>query len=85
MFSKIPESTVKKDPKIAEKLADVCYDIGKWALANRKADLSITWLERAYEANALSMQGLQKLGPDGNDMRLVILHALGQSRKPDST
>ncbi|KAL2219458.1 meiosis protein SPO22/ZIP4 like-domain-containing protein [Thermoascus aurantiacus ATCC 26904] len=76
MFSKIPESTVKKDPKIAEKLADVCYDIGKWALANRKADLSITWLERAYEANALSIQGLQKLGPDGNDMRLVILHAL---------
>ncbi|KAL2008732.1 hypothetical protein VTN00DRAFT_6926 [Thermoascus crustaceus] len=77
LFSKIPRSAVKKDLNLAEQLADLCYDIGKWILSNRKADLAITWLERAAEANMGSSQTLEQPNANGNDMRLVILHAIG--------
>ncbi|KAL2001085.1 hypothetical protein VTN02DRAFT_2252 [Thermoascus thermophilus] len=76
LFSKIPRSAVKKDPKLAEQLADLCYDVGNRTLSNRKADLAIIWLERAAEADIVSSQRLEEPNTNGNDMRLVILHAL---------
>lgn len=77
LFSKIPLSAVKKDLKLAEQLTDLCYDIGKWTLSKRKADLATIWLERAAEADMVSSQRLKTPNTDGNVMRLVILHALG--------
>jgi hypothetical protein len=59
----------------AEVVGDLLYEIGKDAFAKNNYELSIKWLERAYDA--LSEQNLDLLSSDASELRLSIMHSIG--------
>jgi hypothetical protein len=76
MFTKVSAAYVKQNPSIAEKLADLLYDIGKGLMTQDQHSLAASWLQRSYEV--LSQHSLDKLGPNAGDLRFCILHGLGE-------
>ena len=58
-----------------EVIADLLYEIGKDALTQKKHELAVKWLERAYDA--LSEQDLDQLSPEASELRLSIMHSIG--------
>lgn len=75
MFSKISFSYLK-NPASAENLADLFYEIGSSMLAAGQQLLASRWLKRSYDT--LSFHGLEDFSPDASELRLCVLHALGE-------
>ncbi|KAK4995493.1 sporulation-specific protein 22 [Elasticomyces elasticus] len=59
---------------LAEKQADLLFEIGKDLLKGKDFVLATKWLERAL--NALAEQEIEKLGPDAGELKLGIVHSL---------
>jgi hypothetical protein len=78
MLSKLHEAVIKSDKEIASSLADLCYNIGQWALSRGEYDLASKWLESALKIIPTPPNGYEKIDPDTNNLRLVVLHALGK-------
>lgn len=76
MFPKISSSYLKINPAAAESLADLLYEIGNSALAAGQQSLASRWLRRSYDT--LSLHGLEAFSPDASELRLCVLHALGE-------
>lgn len=76
MFSKISTSDLEKNPSAAENLADLLYEIGNSILGSGQQHLASMWLKRSYDA--LSLHGLDAFSLGAGELRLCVLHALGQ-------
>jgi hypothetical protein len=74
MYQKAAHSLVAYDSILAEKLADVLYEIGKSLFARKEFEVSIRWLERAHDV--LGDQELERLSDDATELRLSIMHLL---------
>jgi Meiosis protein SPO22/ZIP4 like len=78
MLSKLPETVIETDKQIAFNLADLCYNIGQWALSESQFGLASKWLEKASKVISVSLDSCEQIDPDRNKLRLVIFHALGE-------
>ncbi|TEA13067.1 Zinc cluster transcription factor acuM [Colletotrichum sidae] len=77
MYEKAAPTVQSLDPRSAEKMSEVLYDIGR--ALNNKNDfkLAAVWLERAYDI--INSQGLDVLSRDAIELRLAIGQAHIQS------
>lgn len=76
MFSKVPEGDSE-----AERAAilDICYTVGKSAVATSQHDLALKWLERAVGSNELlNCMSTVRRSNMATDMRLCVLYTLGK-------
>lgn len=80
LFNKASLPSNNLGPAVAENLADLLYEIGKNFLQKKQYEMAVRWLERSLDA--LSCQDLDRLSPDAGDLRLSIMHDLGQRTSP---
>ena len=66
---------VQQNPNVAERLAELLYDIGRAFVGKKGYMCAIKWLTRASEV--LSPPVLEQCGQDAWDLRFCILHGLG--------
>lgn len=71
MFKKSVTSKQYFDPHTAESLADTLYEMGKDFFDKKHYEMSVKWLERAYEV--LNNQELDKLSMDASELRISII------------
>jgi hypothetical protein len=71
MFKKATVHTRKLDPKTAENMADLLYEMGSEMQGKNQHELAVKWLERAY--NVIMSQELEKLSPDASELRTSIM------------
>lgn len=57
---------------------EVCYTVGSSALSKGQPGIAIRWLERALKPSLRSGQDSKQSDLTLKDMRLLILHALGE-------
>jgi tetratricopeptide (TPR) repeat protein len=74
MYQKIAPSVLTYDPRSAEELADALYEIGKDLFAKKQYELSVRWLERAYDT--LAEQHIEQLGDNAGELRLSVMQLL---------
>lgn len=71
LFSKAPEAKSKEDRK---NILETCYRVGKLSLSSGEYETAAKWLGRALDSSdMLSRQP----DLDSKDVRLLILHAVG--------
>lgn len=80
MFQKINPADGVTDPAAAESLADLLFEIGRDLLTHEEYQPAVEWLERAHDT--LCEQDLEKLSTDAGELRLSIMHQLGQFASP---
>lgn len=66
---------LQQNPSVAERLAELLYDIGRRHVEKREYDPAIKWLTRASEI--LSQPILELCAQDAWELRFCILHGLG--------
>lgn len=71
-FTKLPELSSRVQPSIIEKMADLLYEIGKFALDRKQNDVAVKWLCRAYESIMKIEEG--SLYQDTHELKMSILH-----------
>lgn len=76
MYGKASASLGTLDPGVVENLADLLHEIGRNLLQLRSFDMAVKWLERALDA--LCSHSLERLSPDASDLRMSVLHDLGE-------
>lgn len=59
-------------------MIEVCYIIGSSALSKGQPDIAVRWLERVLKSNSCSNQDSESSDLALKDMRLLILHTLGE-------
>jgi hypothetical protein len=71
MYNKafLPERPL--DPKTAENLADLLFEMGRDLLGKRQYDLAVKWLDRSFAV--LNSQELDKLSIDAIELRTSII------------
>jgi len=74
MFNKSMASKHFFNPKTAESLADVLFELGKDLLSRKQSALAVKWLDRAYEI--IGSQELDRLSADAGELRMSILQML---------
>lgn len=74
MFSKSVESHKYFDPRTAESLADVLFEMGKELFDSKQNELAVKWLGRAYEV--IIAQDLDRLSGDASELRISIMQTL---------
>jgi hypothetical protein len=77
MYQKIAPSLLSYDPHSAEELADALYEIGRDLFSKRQYELSIRWLERAYDA--LADQELGDLTDNAGELRLSVMQLVAKA------
>lgn len=73
MFNKSINSKVVIDPRAAESLSDVLYEMGKGLLEKCEYRMAVTWLDRA--CGILDGQELDRLSTDASELRNSILQS----------
>lgn len=74
MFNKSMSSKQLFDHSTTESLSDTLYEMGKTLLEKKQLELSVKWLQRAYEV--LSGDELDKLSTDATELRISIIQTL---------
>ncbi|RDL39259.1 uncharacterized protein BP5553_03599 [Venustampulla echinocandica] len=74
MYKNCMASKRNFDSNTAESLADVLYEMGKDLITSQQYQLSVKWLERAYEV--LTTQELDRLSMDASELRISIIQSL---------
>lgn len=78
LFSKAaPLMSKDLDPATLESLADLLYEMGRNLFQQKQYELAVKWLERSLDA--ISCQTLDRLSPDAGDLRMSIMHDLGET------
>ena len=75
-FNQISSSQLSATTSLAEKAADLFYEIGKYLLRRKLEDSAIMWLDRAI--SILDTCDLEGQNQDTGDLRLGITTSLGQ-------
>lgn len=75
MYSRVEENIQWLQAAIAEKLADLLYEIGKDLAQRKHFASSVKWLERSH--NIINMHDLDKLGQDAGEVKQSITQTLG--------
>lgn len=71
LFSKTPKAKSKEDEK---NILETCYKVGKLSLSNGEYDTAAKWLGRALDSSEILSR---QPDPESKEMRLLILHAVG--------
>lgn len=74
MYKNCRSSNRAFDSSTAESLADVLYEMGKDLTASQQYELSVKWLERAYDV--LTTQELDRLSMDASELRISVIQSL---------
>lgn len=77
MFSQVDTATDKNnlDSTTAEQLADLLFEVGKSLFHKEEYKKAVRWLERSK--SILSSQDVFLLSPDAGELKLSIMHLLG--------
>ncbi|CAI6268821.1 unnamed protein product [Periconia digitata] len=74
MFFKCKQLSSSFSPVTAEYLSDLLHDIGKGLQEKRNYELSVRWLERAFDI--LETQDIEMLSSDAGDLRLSTMQSI---------
>lgn len=74
MYNKARGAGITLGPHVAERLADVVFEIGRDMRTKKQYDMAETWLERAHET--ISSCDLEHLNRDALVLRTAILQTL---------
>ena len=72
MYTKASLSERLLDPRTAESLADLLFEMGRELLGKKQFDLAVKWLDRAFAV--LNSQELDRLSSDASELRTSIIH-----------
>lgn len=75
MFSRVSIPCLQQNPSVAERLAELLYDIGRGLVEKKEYDSAIKWLTRGFDI--LSQPILEQCGQDVRELRFCIVHGLG--------
>lgn len=73
-YSQIPPAELRANAELAEKCADLCFEIGKSLFRADATYQGLKWLERAYDT--LTMHAEEHLSGDAYELRLCVLQYL---------
>ncbi|PKS07050.1 hypothetical protein jhhlp_005647 [Lomentospora prolificans] len=77
MYRKAEDTLKSLDPRPAENLCAVLFEIGRASLEQKDFSLATKWLERAY--GVINNQELEDLSRNGVELRLTIVQAFIQA------
>ncbi len=73
MYTKASLSERLLDPSTAESLGDLLFEMGRELLGEKKFDLAVKWLDRAF--TVLNGQELDRLSSDASELRTSIIQS----------